>query len=114
MEKLDSTAGSKEKETFIITTMNAYLVNITWVVSVCAEVVEKVTTLERRMEILSDAYDYETGQLQLIINKIFGFHLTLVREPTNQIRLQSVYTNTDDAFVFQVTKMSRKSVSYLQ
>ncbi len=67
------------------------------------ELEEKNKQLERRLEILSEAYDFETQQLQLIVNKLCGFHFTLVREPTVQIRLSSIYSQSmNDTFIFQV------------
>ncbi|CAL8069567.1 unnamed protein product [Orchesella dallaii] len=66
------------------------------------ELQDKNTQLERRLEILSEAYDFETQQLQLIVNKLCGFHFTFVREPNVQIRLSSIYSHeANDTFVFQ-------------
>lgn len=64
---------------------------------------EQIRTLERKNQILSEAYDYETQQLQTALSKLFGFHVILVREPQSQFRLQSVYgTGQEDELVFQV------------
>ncbi|CAG7832849.1 unnamed protein product [Allacma fusca] len=66
---------------------------------------EKLKTLERKHEILTDTYDYETSQLQTAIERLFGFHIILVREPQSQIRLQSVNSpNPDDMFIFQASE----------
>jgi hypothetical protein len=66
---------------------------------------EKLKNLERKYEILQDAYDYETTQLQTAIGKLLGFHIVLTREPQSQIRLQSVNSpNSQDVFIFQVHK----------
>lgn len=67
------------------------------------ELEDRNKTLERKLQILTEAYDFETQQLQLIVNKLCGFHFTLVREPTVQIRLSSVYSQSqNDTFIFQV------------
>lgn len=78
------------------------------------ELEEKNKTLERRLEILSEAYDFETQQLQLIINKLFGFDFTLVREPTVQIRLTSTFSQIpNSAFIFQVILILTISIIYI-
>jgi len=74
--------------------------------------------LERRHELLTDSYDYETVQLQNACTKLFGYHITLNRggaENPNQFKLQSVYSNAhdpDDTFIFQVCDL-HISISYL-
>jgi hypothetical protein len=63
----------------------------------------QLKTLERKHQILTDDYNFETQQLQIALNKLHGFHVTLVREPQSQFRLQSVYSQSaDDVFIFQV------------
>ncbi|ODM91158.1 Mitotic spindle assembly checkpoint protein MAD1 [Orchesella cincta] len=66
------------------------------------ELQDKNAQLERRLQILSEAYDFETQQLQLVVNKLCGFHFTFVREPNVQIRLSSIYSHeANDIFIFQ-------------
>jgi len=70
--------------------------------------------LEKKFQNLSEAYDYETEQLQTALTKLFGFHVTLTREPQSQLRLQSVYsTDSDDLFIFQVSIIVLSSIGYL-
>jgi hypothetical protein len=66
---------------------------------------ERLKTLERKHEILTDTYEYETSQLQTAIERLFGYHIVLVREPQSQIRLQSVNSpNPEDMFIFQASE----------
>lgn len=64
---------------------------------------EQLRSLERKHELLREAYDYETQQLQTALSKLFGYHVILVREPSPQIRLQNVYgSGIEDELIFQV------------
>ena len=90
--------------------------SLNFFVSIALE--ERMKALERKHEILTDAYDYETGQLQTAIERLFGYHIILVREPHSQIRLQSVHSpNPDNMFIFQVNRSQSQihncSIDYL-
>ena len=73
----------------------------------CLELEDDLRALERKHEILTEAYNYETVQLQQACTKLFGFYVTLIREPQSQIRLQSISsTSPDDLFIFQVSDVN--------